>query len=43
MATEYEKVQPKRFAPRDTGETAEGKYWKKLKFLEFERHVSPVE
>jgi len=37
--TDYVKVQPKRFPARDERETAEGKYWKKLRFLEFEPQV----
>ena len=37
--TDYIKVQPKRFAPRANRETASGKFWRRLRFLEFEKHV----
>ena len=35
--TDYIKVQPKRFAPRANRETADGRFWRNLRFLEFER------
>lgn len=38
-STDYRKVQPKRFAPRSQRETAEGKFWRRLRFLEFEKQV----
>lgn len=36
---DYVKVQPKVFAPRTEAETAEGTFWRKLRFLEFEKQV----
>ncbi len=40
--TDYIKVQPKRFAPRANRETADGRFWRNLRFLEFERqYVCP--
>lgn len=37
---DYVKVQPKAFAPRTEAETAEGTFWRKLRFLDFEKQVS---
>ena len=38
-STDYLKVQPKKFAPRTQEETSEGKFWKGLRFLEFDKQV----
>ena len=39
--TDYIKVQPKRFAPRANKETADGKFFRRLRFLDFERQYVP--
>ncbi|KAI8110895.1 hypothetical protein M9434_004469 [Picochlorum sp. BPE23] len=41
-STDYVKVQPKKFAPRQGRETAEGRFWRGLKFLEFKKEFGPV-
>jgi len=38
-STDYLKVQPKKFAPRTQEETSEGKFWKRLRFLESQKQV----